>query len=552
MGKIITIAVLFAGFSLLFFTCFRKASKKPDVGSSQPAHITKQGNTTQLIVDGKPFIVLGGELGNSTFTSPAAMEPVWPKLKAMHINTVLAPVYWELVEPEEGHFDFSLYETLIVSARNHDLKLILLWFGAWKNSMSSHAPAWVKTDQQRFPRAQDKNGISQEILTPFSEENLLADTRAYEALMAFLKEVDGLHGTVIMVQTENEIGMLPSARDHSHLANKAFFEDVPEDLMEYLVSNKESLVPEFNAYWGAGGYKESGTWEEIFGSGPHTDEVFMAWHYARFINHMIEAGKAVYPLPMFVNAALNRPGRLPGEYPSAGPLPHIMDIWQAGGPEIDFLAPDFYNPDFKHWCDLYTRQGNPLFIPEHVFDETAAAKAAFAFGQYEAMGFAPFSIESTDKPGEEPIGKLYKLLDNLMPVITANHGRQQMRGILVDKNNPVMRFSLGDYTFEARHSHVLGYEGTSRNETWIPAGAILVQTADNEFFLAGSGVVLTFSRPEKPETITGILKADEGWFDNGKWKVYRHLNGDQTHQGRHIRIFLDDFSIQRFELYDYY
>ena len=159
------------------------------------------------------------------------------------------------------------------------------------------------------------------------------------------------------------------------------------ELMQYLKKNKKILVPEFNEMWAKNGYKESGTWEEIFGKSVHTDEIFMAWYYSKYTNSIIEAGKAIYPLPMFVNAALNRPDSLPGSYPSAGPLPHIMDIWKAAGPSIDFLSPDFYNPNFKHWCDLYTRQGNPLFIPEHRFDNTVAAKAAYAIGHYECNGF---------------------------------------------------------------------------------------------------------------------------------------------------------------------
>src|SRR4030042_5798205 len=128
----------------------------------------------------------------------------------------------------------------------------------------------------------------------------------------------------------------------------------------------------------------------------------MAWHFSKFANRIVEAGKNIYPLPMFVNAALNRPNREPGSgYPSAGPLPHIMDVWKAAGPSIDFLAPDIYFPDLKHWCDLYTRQGDLLFIPEHRFDQTASAKSLYAIGHYAALGFSPFSIESNLEPEKD-------------------------------------------------------------------------------------------------------------------------------------------------------
>ena len=515
--------------------------------------LKKQDTATQLIVDGKPFLILGGELGNSSFTSLEYMEPIWPKLEVMNLNTLLAPVYWELIEPAEGKFDFELYDRLIEKARNHNLKLILLWFGSWKNSMSSHAPSWVKKNQERFPRIKDDKGKSHEMLTPFSENNLQADLKAFQALMKHIQEIDEKDHTILMIQPENEIGMLPTARDYSPLANKKFQENVPKEFIQYLKQHKENLVPEFKEIWAQNSYKETGTWQDIFGEGPHTDEIFMAWYYAKFTNTIVEAGKAIYPLPMYVNAALNRPGKLPGTgYPSAGPLPHLMDVWKAGGPSIDFLSPDFYFPDIKHWSDLYTREGNPLFIPEHRFDNTVAAKAAFVFGHYEAMGFSPFSIESTAKPEDEPLGKLYHLIDQLTPMITANQGQNKIDGVLLDKQNQESILQFGNYEFTIKHSYTLGYEENSKNENWQITGALIVQTDENEFYLAGSGVVITFKNLKNPDLNVGILKAEQGKFENNAWKVIRHLNGDQTHQGRHIRILLSDgFFIQRFVLYNY-
>ena len=518
-------------------------------------HLELVGTKYQLVVENKPFLILGGELGNSTFTSVESMEPVWSKLKAMNLNTVLAPVFWELIEPVQGQFDFTLLDDLLTEARTHELKLVLLWFGSWKNSMSSHVPPWVKTDQETYPRAKGENGISQEILTPFSDNNLQADLKAFVALMKHIKEIDQIEQTVIMVQPENEIGMLPSARDYHELANEQFEQEVPKELMDYLAEKKNSLVPEFYSVWEVHGFKTQGTWEEIFGKGLHTDEIFMAWYFAKYTDEITKAGKDIYPLPMFVNAALNRPGWEPGRYPSAGPLPHLMDVWKAGGKSIDFLSPDFYNPNFKHWNDLYTRQNNPLFVPEHRFDNTVAAKALFSIGHYEGLGFSPFSIEQISEnpftPKEEKLAKIYDVLDQIKPLLDEQRGKDRIEGILLDKEVKETTFVLGDFEFKAAHTYNLGWEPNAKSEEWEPSGVLLIQTDSHEFYYVGFGVSLTFKSLKNPEARVGILKTERGYFKDGKWTVFQHLNGDQTHQGRHIRSFVEDVSIQRFSLYEY-
>jgi beta-galactosidase GanA len=279
---------------------------------AQIPHLQKQGTATQLIVDDEPFLILGGETGNSSTSNLDYMKPHWPRLVKLHLNTVLAPVYWDLIEPQEGKFDFTLVDDLIRDAGSHNLRLVLLWFASFKNSMSCYAPAWVKTNQQRFERAQNKEGRGMEILTLFSEENLQADARAFTELMRHIRQVDGTKHTVIMVQVENEMGMIPHARDYCDAANELFNKPAPKELMDYLIQHKETLMPEFRKVWEDAGSKTSGTWQEVFGEGLGTDEIFMAWHYAQYTNRIIEAGKAEYPLPMFVNAALIRPNCKPG------------------------------------------------------------------------------------------------------------------------------------------------------------------------------------------------------------------------------------------------
>jgi beta-galactosidase GanA len=512
-------------------------------------HLQRQGAATQLIVHGKPFLMLGGELGNSSASDLAYMKPIWPKLVRMHLNSVLVPVYWELLEPAEGKFDFTLVDSAIYSARQHDLKLVLLWFGSWKNSMSCYAPLWVKTDQRRFPRARTKDGKAIEILTPFNEENKNADARVFAALMKHLRAIDGKKQTVIMIQVENEIGMIPEARDYNEGANRAFAEKVPAELLGYLQKPKAALIPEFRDVWSASGFKSSGTWEEVFGKGLHTDEIFMAWHFAKYTNAVAQAGKKEYSLPMFVNAALIRPGYKPGQYPSAGPLPHLMDVWRAGAPQIDFLAPDIYFKSFVEWCEKYDRSGNPLFIPE-VANNQSVANAFYAIAKHNAMGYSPFSIESLENPETNQISKGYEVLQQLAPLILANQGKGTMAGALLDSAHHQTQLPLGNFVFNVRHEYSWSY--AKRTEDVAPrVGGLIIMLSPDEFLLAGSGIIITFAARGDDSAIAGIGIMEEGRFVDGKWFPGRRMNGDQNHQGRHTHLPGDSFSMQKVKLYQY-
>jgi len=523
-------------------------------------HLRTENGTTQLVVSGRPFLILGGELGNSSASNLEYLAPHWERFRALRLNTILAPVYWELLEPEEGRFEFTLVDGLVAEARKRDLKLVLLWFGTWKNSMSCYAPAWVKKDQRRFPRSVDASGRSVEILSPFSAANRDSDARAFAALMKHLKAIDGEAHTVVMVQVENEIGMIPDARDHSEDARKAFAAAVPSELMAYLLKHAESLTPELRELWQAGGGKRAGTWAEVFGNSAAAEELFMAWHFARFTQHVTAAGKAEYPLPMFVNAALIRPGYKAGQYPSAGPLPHLIDVWRAGAPAIDFIAPDIYFPTFVEWTRRYVRGGNPLFIPEALRNPDAAVNALYAFGEHDAIGFSPFAIESIGEPGAGLLASSYELVDQLTPLILEHQGRGTMAGLIQEHpdNRQPQQIRLNGYTlsisFERSSPPSLadgaaGSAAPGATVAW-PAGGLVIATAADEFLFAGIGVTVTFAATE-PGWQTGILNVEEGSFANGKWQNVRWLNGDETHQGRHLRLVPGRMSIQRIRLYRY-
>ncbi|PYS72899.1 MAG: beta-galactosidase [Acidobacteria bacterium] len=518
------------------------------VCAQQPVpSLRKQGTATQLIVDGKPFLALAGELGNSTSSSADYMRPIWAKLAAMNLNTVLIPVYWELIEPSEGKFDFTLVDALIKGAREHKLRLVPLWFASWKNSMSSYAPAWVKTNHRRFPRSQDKNGVGMEILSTFSKENVEADARAFTAFMRHLREVDANERTVIMVQVENEVGMIPDSRDRSPEANALFNQPVPVELMNYLQQNKEQLIPEFRTVWATNGFRNRGSWEEIFGRGPATDELFMAWYFARFVNRVAEAGKSEYALPMFVNAALVRPGHLPGQYPSAGPLPHLIDIWRAGAPKIDFLSPDIYFTNFAEWVRKYHRSGNPIFIPEAMPGAMNSVNALYAVGEHDALGFSPFSIESLDETTTTPLTQSYDLLRQLTPLIFEHQGKGEMAGLLSEgpEQRLPQQLRLGGYVLN------ITFDRPANPTADLVSGGLVIASGPGEFVFAGTGLTVTFEVETPGDPLVGLLAVDEGGFRDGQWQQGRRLNGDQTHQGRHMRLPPGKLGIQRVKLYRY-
>ena len=295
-----------------------------------PPHLEARGAATQLIVDGKPFLMLSGELHNSSSSSLEYMKPIWPRLAAMGLNSVVTPLSWELIEPTEGNFDFTLVDGLLAQARQSNERVVFLWLASWKNGLSSYAPVWVKQDTRRFPRVIE-HGAAVEILSPQGAETREADGRAFAALMQHLKAVDGLEHTVLMMQVENEVGVLGDSRDHSAAANSAFASVVPAELTQYLKVHRDALYPDLRALWDAKGDKSVGTWTEVFGDSTRADEIFMAWHYARFIQSVAARGKAAYNIPMYVNTWLAGDDTPPGEYPSGGPEPRVVDVWSAAG-----------------------------------------------------------------------------------------------------------------------------------------------------------------------------------------------------------------------------
>jgi hypothetical protein len=482
------------------------------------------------MVDGAPFLVIGGELHNSSSSSLDYMQPLWSRLLDFNLNTALAAVAWELIEPQEGVFDFALLDGLLREARAHGLRLILLWFGSWKNGTSSYAPTWVKRDYQRFPRVRLQGGHTIEVLSTLAEANVQADAKAFAALMRHLREVDANDHTVIMIQVENEVGVLGDSRDRSALADRAFANPVPRRLIDHLLQYRAELGESLRRRWELNGCAESGSWAQLFGGGSETDEFFMAWHYARYIDTVAAAGKAEYDIPMYVNAWLCDAQHRPGDWPSGGPLPHVLDLWRAAAPHIDMLAPDIYQTNFTDWCARYTQRANPLFIPEMRRDEDGPRNVFCAVGEYGAIGVSPFGIDSLDpQAAGAALRSSYTLLRQMAPSILAHQGRDEITGFVLDAQHPAITRELGGYELEISLDNLFGFAAEQ-------GYGLVIATAPDEFIGAGYGFRVAF-RPKTPGAArAGIAAVDEGEYRAGQWVPLRRLNGDETWGGDYWRF----------------
>jgi hypothetical protein len=544
--------------------------------NSKIPHLQKQGTATQLIVNEKPFLILGGELANTASSSLDYMRTVWPNLNKMNFNTVLIGVAWAWVEPEEGKYDFSLVDSLLQGARSHDLKVVFIWFGSWKNGISSFVPAWVKADQEKFPRVQIRSGKSIEVLSTLFNTNREYDTRAYTAFMGHIRKVDSEKNTVLMIQLQNEVGVLGDSRDRSRMADEAFSKPVPKELMDYLIKHKDSLLPELSKVWETTGFKTEGNWEDVFGKTPTTDELFMAWNYSQYMDKMAVAGKAEYPIPVFTNSWIVQPeDKGPGDYPSGGPEPLNLEIWRAGAPHIDINAPDIYLPNFDEWVALFNRNGNPLFVPESRGDLGGAANAFYAIGQHAAIGYSPFGIDNTarlvalhpdtnvkapDDLQNLPLSKAYETLKQLSPLILEHQGKGTIAAVWLNSKKQSQDIQLGNYKLSVELFR------NRRNPQQISelGFGLFISVGPDEYVISGYDIRVTFTPATSGPQIAGLASVETGKFENGIWIPGRKLSGDdillrydlgaaadanQSGSGLQFRGF--NHNIQRVKLYKY-
>jgi hypothetical protein len=538
-------------------------------------HLETRGHAAQLIVDGRPWLLLAGELNNTAASDPAYLETVWPKLTRLNLNTVLVAIAWDWVEPEEGRFDFSLVDGVLAGARRNHERVVFLWFGSWKNGVSTFAPTWVKTDTQRFDRVRVGSGVAIEMLSPFSAAAMEADTRAYVKFIEHLKSVDSQH-TALMIQLENEVGMNSDSRDRGALAERAFGAPVPHELLAWLQAHeRDAPVPNPVRVWSAAGGKASGSWPEIFGATPAADELFMAWHYARYLDHLAAAGKAVYALPVFTNSAIPAPDALPGEHVSGAPEPSTFDLWKLAAPAIDLNCPDISTANFEQTTANFHRPDNPLFIPEGLGIPVSVANMFYAVGAQSGLGYSVFGIDNTVRllmfppvmgaaaPTELenlPLARGYAALRLLAPAILEHQADGTINSAWLNASKPSQDFELGGY---AVHVELRRTFWDQRVQTEL-GYAIVMAAAQDEFYIAGADVQVTF-RPLTPgPSIAGLAIDEAGHFQDGRWVAERRLNGDdimlnyrllqqaQVNQsGSGARFGPEGPSTQRVKLYRY-
>jgi beta-galactosidase GanA len=495
----------------------------------------EQGRAT-LMVDGAPYVVLGAQVDNSSGW-PERLRQVWPAAERMRLNTLEVPVYWEQMEPEKGRFDFSVVDDVLAQAREHKVRLVLLWFGTWKNGKMHYAPEWVKSDTKTYPRMMTKAGVAIDVLSPNAQANLDADRAAFVALMKHLREVDSQH-TVVMIQVENESGSLGSVRDFGAAAQKEFEGPAPLELVKQL--GKKA---------GAG----SNTWAQVFGD--DADETFAAWSVARYINAVAEAGKKELALPMYVNNWLKSPRAypvttMPGEdYPSGGPTINMMAVWKAAGLSIDLLAPDIYVPNSERYRGVmkeFHTAANPLLIPESLGFEPFPGASGYARYLFYAVGdgavgFANFGLDRVhlDELSAETIAQIegFRLLGSFDRELAALMFAGKVQ-TAVEENGIAQRELALSGGWRAVVSYPPVYDppaapvSTSSDTSQLHVGrALVAELGPDEFLVAGIDCRVIFATAVHSGRQAQLLRVEEGHFEGTKWVGSRLWNGDETDYG---------------------
>jgi beta-galactosidase GanA len=507
-----------------------------------PELVTKDGRHA-LLVDGAPFVMFGGQAQNSS-NYPLALNKVWAAIKDANANTLEIPVAWEQIEATEGKFDFSYVDTLVAEARKNKVRLVLLWFGTWKNTGANYAPEWVKFNNARFPRMVDQEGKPIYCLSPQGEETLKADKKAFVALMTHIKKIDDVQRTVIMMQVENEVGTYGYARDYGPKAEAQFNGPVPAEVLKH----KKSPVA----------LAASGTWKQVYGD--YADEYFHAYSIAKYIGDIAKAGRDVYNLPMYVNNSIRDSLEDPVKpwnknFASGGPTFDVIDIYKAAAPAIDFAAPDIYSPDSRKFAatlDKFQRPDNALAVPEMSNAPEYVRYAYLVLGR-GAINFSPFGIDyadysnfplghkATDKTMTEPYGKIFGAFRPMERQWAKWAYEGRTYGVAEGDDRQPQKLALKGWNATVSFREwQFGEAQYFKDVKDLPAGTdkpnggvAIAQIADNEFIIVGQHARVKIDSAQGKPTMWA--RVEEGYYDkSGKWIMERNWNGDQTDYGLNL------------------
>ena len=474
------------------------------------------------MVDGRPYFILAAQLRNSS-AWPAVLDNAWAEALKMSPNTIKAPVYWEQFEPLPGQYDTTNIDALIAKARATQKRLILLWFGTWKNGENHYTPSWMRSNMRDYPQMLDERSAPIDVQSRFSAANLEADKKAYAAFLRHLKKVDGKTHTVIMVQVENEPGSLGSVRDHGVEAEVAFKAPVPPELLRKLA-------------------KPSGTWRDVFGV--DADEAFAAWSTASFIEQVAAAGRAVYPLPVYVNCWMRYKGfKHPGiDYPSGGPVWSMFDLWRAVTPSVDFISTDIYINDpgeYRRVLDRYARSGNPPWVSETEFS-TKTAPFLYYVLALGKIGFSVFGVDKADPTPDQSLrcATMARISRCLIQSAILSQKRQPIVGCMPPSRSQAVRNNRSRLRTGGVPSSPL-----ARHHGEIPPGIVpnspdmsgrmfILQIAPDDWLVGGANVWVEFARDQ--DKLGQLLRVEEGTYESGTWKTRRWLNSDETDFGINI------------------
>lgn len=510
------------------------------------------GDGAGLRRDGVPALLVGGQVFNSSSSSPRAIGQSFAHVRRMNGNVVLAPVSWALTEPAEGAFDFALVDRMIEEARHNELRLVLLWFGAYKNAASTYAPRWVRADTERFPRAVVESvgrppfsyagETAKPVLSVFGRELRESDAAAFEALVRHLVQADP-GGVVAMLQVENESGLLGDSRDRSADAAAAWAGPVPAQLIARLPDAPDG-ASSARTLWEARGSRASGSWAEVFGESSAADEVFMAWAFADYVEHIARRGRAIADFPMFANAWLGpQPGQdEPGQYPSGGPASRVLDVWRSAAPSLSLLGPDIYVEHADPVMRDYAAGGHPFFVPE---SRLSAGELVRAVGTYRAFGWSGFGVDGANPDGQ--VAATLAFLAALEGQIAEAQLSGRIGAAVVEAGVEVVRLHLGDIHVDARGTLALlqtmlldagvsvPVPGTTVPDETLPDApvqhrgdtrpfGIVFAVAEDTVIVIGRELTLDFFADDARIEIDAV---EELLVEDGEVTVARVLNGDE-------------------------